>query len=112
MKFSRSGRNTLPVSVGAVNSRGFWLLLGDRKVFVGYRAFPWFREFTVRELARVRRPAPNHLHWREFDIDLEVESIERPEEFPLVERRLRGHAARVVERLRIESKRTRKARAS
>ena|SRR5437867_2346780 len=112
MKFSRSGKNTFPVSVGAVNSRGFWLLLGTRKVFVAYRAFPWFREFTVRELARVRRPAPNHLRWPEFDIDLEVESIERPDEFPLVERRLRGPATRVVERLRIERRRVKKARAS
>ena len=112
MKFSRSGKTTLPVNVGAVTNRGFWLSLGDRELFVAYRSFPWFREFTLRELARVRRPAPHHLRWPEFDIDLEVESIERPDDFPLVERRLRGHAARVVQRLRIESKRVRKARAS
>jgi hypothetical protein len=95
-----------------VNTRWFWLSLDDRKLFVAYRSFPWFRKFTLRELARVRRPAPNHLRWPEFDIDLKVESIERPDDFPLVERRLRGHASRVVERLRIESKRVKKARAS
>ena len=112
MKFSRGGRSTFPVSVGALNRRGFWLRLGTRRVFVAYRASPWFRELTVRELARVRRPAPNHLRWPEFDIDLEVESIERPDEFPLVEERLRGEPAGVVERLRIEKKRVKKARAS
>jgi hypothetical protein len=100
MKFSRNGRNTFPVSVGAVNRRGFWLQLGTRKLFVAYRAFPWFREFTLRELTRLRRPAPHHLRWPEFDIDLEVESIERPDDFPLVERRLRGHPSRVIGRLR------------
>jgi len=112
MKFSRSGRSNLQVSVGARSGQGFWLSLGDRELFVAYRSFPWFREFTLRELARVRRPAPNHLRWPEFDIDLEVESIESPDEFPLVEERLRGHPARVVERLRIEKKRVKKARAS
>jgi hypothetical protein len=112
MKYSRSGKNTFPVSIGGVNARGFWLLLGDRRVFVAYRAFPWFREFTARELAGVRRLAPNHLRWAEFDIDLEVESIERPDAFPLVEKRLQGQPARVVEELRTASKSAKRVRAS
>ncbi len=66
---------------------GFWLVLGAKKVFMSYRAFPWFREFTARELAGVRRPAAYHLRWPEFDIDLDLESIEHPERYPLVEKR-------------------------
>ena len=112
MKYSRSGRSTLPVSVGGVNARGFWLVLGTKKVFVSYRAFPWFREFTARELAAVRRPAAYHLRWPEFDIDLAVESIEHPDRYPLVEKRLRGDPVRVVEQLRAEKRRTRSVRAS
>src|SRR5438874_6606833 len=105
MKYSRRGKNTYPVSVGAVTPRGFWLLLGTRKVFVSYRAFPWFAEFTVKELARVRRPAPDHIRWAEFDIELELASLERPERYPVIEKRLRGNPATVMERLRSERKR-------
>lgn len=110
MKFSRSGRSTYPVGVGAVTTRGFWLRLGVKKVFVSYRAFPWFREFTLRELAGVRRPSANHLRWSEFDIDLELESIEHPGRYSLVEKRLRGDPAKVVARLRSARKRVKTAR--
>jgi hypothetical protein len=88
--------------VGAVTPRGFWLVLGERRLFLSFTQFPWFREFTLRELTNVRRPSPAHLRWPEFDIDLEVDSIENPERYPLRERRLRGNPAEVVERLRAE----------
>ena len=105
MKSSRNGSSTLPVSVGAITARGFWLTVGARKVFVSYRAFPWFREFTPRELANVCRPFPDHIRWPEFDIDLQLDSIKHPAKYPLLEKRLRGDPAQVVEVLRREKKR-------
>ena len=102
MRSLRNGRNTNPISVGAVTQRGFWLALGERRLFLSFGQFPWFREFTLRELANVRRPSAEHLRWPEFDIDLHVDSIEHPERYPLRERRLRGDPAAVVERLRSE----------
>jgi hypothetical protein len=91
-----------PISVGAVTDRGFSLVLGSRTLFVSYEQFPWFREFTVRELANVVRPSPEHLRWPEFDIDLDVDSIEHAERYPLRERRLLGDPVEVVARLRAE----------
>ena len=102
MRSLRNGRTTHPVSVGALSPRGFWLLLGERKLFLSFAQFPWFREFTLRELTGVRRPSPQHLRWPEFDIDLDVDAIEHPERYPLRERRLRGDPAAVVARLRNE----------
>ena len=32
----------------------------------------------------VERPRPEHLSWPELDVDLTLESIDRPEDFPLV----------------------------
>ncbi|MDB5905476.1 MAG: hypothetical protein JWM26_4354, partial [Betaproteobacteria bacterium] len=32
----------------------------------------------------VERPQPHHLYWPDLDIDLSVDSILRPNEFPLV----------------------------
>ena len=102
MRSLRNGRNTHPISIGAVTPRGFSLVLGERKLFLSFAQFPWFREFTLRELTNVRRPSPEHLRWPEFDIDLGVDSIEHPERYPLRERRLLGDPVEVVERLRTE----------
>lgn len=100
MRSLRNGRTTHPVSVGAMSPRGFWLVLGERKLFLSFAQFPWFREFTLRELTGVRRPSPQHLRWPEFDIDLDVDAIEHPERYPLREWRLCGDPAAVVARLR------------
>jgi hypothetical protein len=105
MKSSRSGTSTFSVRVGGITARGFWLLIDAQKVFVSYREFPWFREFTPNELARVCRPFPNHIRWPDFDIDLLLDSIRHPARYPLVEKRLRGDPAQVIERLRHEKKR-------
>lgn len=112
MRSSRNGRSTFPVSIAGISARGFWLSLGERKLFVAYAAFPWFRDFTVRELAAVKRPAAGHLRWPVFDLDIEVEALEHPDRFPLIEKRLRGDPARVVARLREERKRRGGSRAS
>ena len=100
MRSSRNGKHIWPVSVRALTPKGFWLELDDRQVFVAFRAFPWFSEFTARELAEVRRPAADHLRWPGFDIDLEVPCVENPRRYPLRERRLRGDPVAVVRRLR------------
>jgi hypothetical protein len=102
MRSLQNGRTTHPVSIGDMSPRGFYLLLGKRKLFLSFAQFPWFREFTLRELTGVRRPSPQHLRWPEFDIDLDVDAIEHPERYPLRERRLLGHPAAVVARLRLE----------
>jgi len=104
MRSLRNGRTTHPVSVGAMSPRGFWLLLGERKLFLAFAQYPWFREFTPRELAGVRRPSPQHLRWPEFDIDLDVDAIENPARYPRRERRLLGDPAAVVARLRAEAR--------
>ena len=38
------------------------------------------------QLTDVQRPTEDHLYWPQLDLDLSVESIRRPEGFPLVSR--------------------------
>ena len=72
------------VEVTDASPQGFWLLLGDEKLFVPFASFPWFQGAKSSQLTRVERPSPLHLYWPELDIDLSVESIRNPEAFPLV----------------------------
>jgi len=65
---------------------GFRLLLGDEELFVPFSKFPWFKNTAVAKLLKVERPQPHHLYWPDLDIDLAVDSIRHPEQFPLVSR--------------------------
>ncbi|HRC84420.1 MAG TPA: DUF2442 domain-containing protein [Thermoanaerobaculia bacterium] len=67
-----------------VSKLGLWLLLGDEELFLPFQIFPWFRQATIEQISRVEWPSPDHLYWPELDVDLSVESIRRPEAFPLV----------------------------
>ena len=80
------GRDTSAVEVTNVSKHGFWLLLGDEELFVPFADFPWFRDAPIGKLTDVELPSPHHLYWPALDIDLAVDSIRRPDQFPLVSR--------------------------
>ncbi len=80
------GKGTSDVEVTNVSQHGFWLLVDERELFVPFGEFPWFCEAPVRAIFAVEQPHPGHLYWPTLDIDLTVESIERPERYPLVSR--------------------------
>ncbi|MDG4604148.1 MAG: DUF2442 domain-containing protein [Defluviicoccus sp.] len=63
---------------------GLWLLLDDEESFVRFEQFPWFRRATVEQLSVIERPTSDHLYWPLLDVDLAVQSIRNPSEFPLV----------------------------
>jgi hypothetical protein len=78
------GINTSQVEVTNISQYGFWLLLEDEELFLPFSEFPWFRHAPVGKILNVELPSSNHLYWPELDIDLAVESIRHPEQFPLV----------------------------
>ena len=80
------GNVTLEVEVTNVSTHCFWLLLGDEELAVTFADFPWFMQAIIEQLADVRRPTEDHLCWPQLDIDLSIESIRKPECFPLVSR--------------------------
>ena len=86
MKSAQRGDDTSHVEVSGISAHGVWLLLGDREVFLPFKDFPWFRSAPVAGVLHVERPQPHHLYWPDLDIDLSVESIDRPGKYPLVSR--------------------------
>lgn len=72
------------VEVTLVSKQGFWLLLEEEELFVPYAEFPWFRNATVEGLMNVAHLSRDHLYWPLLDIDLSVESIRKPGDFPLI----------------------------
>lgn len=80
------GASTLEVEITNVSKHGFWLLLGEEELFVPFSEFPWFKDASISKLLNVQRPQVHHLYWPDLDVDLAVDSIRHPEQFPLVAR--------------------------
>ncbi len=80
------GTVTLEAEVTNVSRHCFWVLLGNEELAVPFSEFPWFKKATIEQLSDVQRPTEEHLYWPQLDVDLSVESIRRPERFPLVSR--------------------------
>lgn len=80
------GTNTFQVEIFSISKQGFWLFLEQEaeELFVSFLDFPFFQKATIEKLFCVERPSSHHLYWSELDIDLHVDSIRHPENFPLM----------------------------
>jgi len=86
MTSAQPGTGTSEVEVTNVSKHGFWLLMRGQEVFAPFEQSPWFKEAPIGKLLNVELPSPHHLFWPELDIDLEVQSLLHPGQFPLVSR--------------------------
>ncbi len=77
------GIRTSEIEVTHVSSHGVWLLADGQELFLSYDDFPWFIDAPIGKIINVERPSPGHFRWPELDIDIDIESIEHPEKFPL-----------------------------
>ena len=81
------GATTSEVDVSLASNKEFWLLLNEDELFVPCAEFPYFKQATLEQITTVEWPTPNHLYWPMLDIDLTVESIRDPSQFPLIAKR-------------------------
>lgn len=77
---------TSAAEVTQVFKQSFWLLLGDEELLVPFKQFPWFRQASIEQLSAVEWPTVDHLYWPLLDMDLSVQSLRRPDDFPLMAR--------------------------
>ncbi len=62
---------------------GLWILVQEKEYFLPYEQYPWFKHAKVDQILNVQLLHEDHLHWPELDVDLCVESLERPDNYPL-----------------------------
>ncbi|MYM89659.1 DUF2442 domain-containing protein [Rugamonas sp. FT82W] len=67
-----------------ISPHGFWVDLGNEKLYAAYVDFPWFANATLAQLEDVQRPSADHLYWPALDVDLSVDSLRDPAAFPLI----------------------------
>jgi hypothetical protein len=86
MSSAMQGDHSADVEVTNISSHGFWLLADGKELFLSYEDFPWFKDAPVGHIIDVEQPSPGHFRWPQLDIDLGAETIEHPDDFPLMAR--------------------------
>ncbi len=84
MRSQKLGKNTLKVEILNISINGIWLFVHEKEYFLSYDNFPWFKEAKIEEVYNLKLIHNDHLYWPDLDIDLEIDSLENPEKFPLV----------------------------
>ena len=73
----------METEVQDVSKFGVWILVRGIEYFLSYRKYPWFKNATKKAVKNVRLLNEDHLQWPDLDVDLEVQSLEKPEKYPL-----------------------------
>jgi hypothetical protein len=86
MRSSVPSTSASEVEVTNVGSFGLWILLQEKEYFLPYEQYPWFKEARIADVLNVTLAHEDHLHWPALGVDLCVESLDHPEDFPLIYR--------------------------
>lgn len=79
-----NNEETLEVEVTNISTHGFWLMHGDNEFFLPFSEFPWFKNARISEIADVQLLNGKHLFWEKLDIDLTLNMIQNPKNYPLI----------------------------
>ena len=79
-----NGTLTSEVEITQITSNGIWLFVKESEYFLSYKNFPWFKEAKVKEIMDVELCGKTNLHWECLDVDLTLDIINHPENYPLV----------------------------
>ena len=82
MKSSQLGKD-ISVSIENANSLGIWLFTQGQEYFMSYDEYPFFKEQKLSMIYNVELIHKNHLYWPDIDVDLEIDTLEHPERYPL-----------------------------
>ena len=77
------GATTSVLEVTHIDSRGLWLYFDSKEHYMSFADFPWFANATVNQISHVMEQSKNHFHWPDLDIDLTIDMIDNPSNYPL-----------------------------
>jgi hypothetical protein len=84
MKSDNIGTGTLAAEILNISPHGVWMMVREKEYFLDFDHFPWFRRASLDQVFSVQLLHEHHLYWPELDVDLDLDRIEHPENYPLV----------------------------
>jgi len=83
----KNNTSSTSVSVLMINAQGIMLSVLGNDYFVSYNRIPWMQDAPVRSVLNVQMSGSRAIEWPDLDVDLEIESLQHPERYPLVMKR-------------------------
>ena len=83
MNSSARGKNSSQTEVTNVSAHGLWLLSHGEELFLSFEDFPWFQNASISDVTEIQEISPGHFYWPKLDVDLSLDSIRNPENYPL-----------------------------
>jgi hypothetical protein len=77
------GKSTSKAEVQDISRHGIWLYARGQEFLLPFEDYPWFKDAKVSAVYNVKLLHGSHLYWPDMDVDLDIESLERPEKYPL-----------------------------
>jgi hypothetical protein len=77
------GTNTSTNSVTAIAQTGFWFLYENKEYFVPFSDYPVFKSCPIDTIFNIEFTAPNQVRWADIDVDIEMDALANPSQFPL-----------------------------
>ena len=74
-------------SVLMINAQGIMLSVLGHDYFLSYNRIPWMQDAPIRSVLNVQMSGPEAIEWPDLDVDLEIESLQHPERYPLIIKR-------------------------
>ena len=84
---SKNNIKNTSVSVLMINAQGIMLSVLGNDYFISYNRIPWMQDAPVRSVLNVQMSGTRAIEWPDLDVDLEIESLQHPERYPLVMKR-------------------------
>jgi hypothetical protein len=72
------------VHVSTADGIGFLILVEEKEYFVPFREYPAFKDASVNQILNSTYNPPAQLCWESLDIDIELQALSSPEDFPPV----------------------------
>ena len=69
--------------VTSITKLGFWILIDKVEYFVPFTDYPDFKKARVEDILEFKKLSPTQLYWEKLDIDIELEALKNPENYPL-----------------------------
>jgi hypothetical protein len=77
------GKIISDVDISLVTAKGFWIFVQTKEYFLSFDDYPWFRDARIAEIMNVELKNQYHLRWNDLDVDIDLDSLEHPERYPL-----------------------------
>ena len=83
MRSCTLGKNTSRAEIQDISRHGVWLFARGQEFHLPFADYPWFKDAKVSAVYNVKLLHSSHLYWPDLDVDLDIESLEHPEKYPL-----------------------------